>query len=217
MRFLVIHAETLNNVRRISHAQESTHSFFITFRLQIQSSSAYVYSNSFLFCAYVFPSNKLLNAGSNLYETWYVCHCTWSCLNGCFIVVVEVNLRPTVSRQFWLGNRRPSGTRDKFFFLLAIFLDSCGFVILYRPFWREDESVIYCTIASGPCQSIRSSVEVPQNSRPYLTVSSETLPTWRARFLYLYPPGTGWPSYTPGHWVPFLSPLTTRRATVEVF
>jgi hypothetical protein len=26
------------------------------------------------------------------------------------------------------------------------------------------------------------------------------------------PPGTGWPSYTPGHWVPF-----TRRATVEVF
>jgi hypothetical protein len=27
----------------------------------------------------------------------------------------------------------------------------------------------------------------------------------------LYPPGTGWPSYTPGHCVPFLSPLTTRR------
>jgi hypothetical protein len=24
---------------------------------------------------------------------------------------------------------------------------------------------------------------------------------------------TGWPSYTPGHWVPFSSPLTTRRAT----
>jgi hypothetical protein len=34
---------------------------------------------------------------------------------------------------------------------------------------------------------------------------------WRARSLYLYCPGTGWPSYTPGHWVPFLSPLTTRR------
>jgi hypothetical protein len=27
----------------------------------------------------------------------------------------------------------------------------------------------------------------------------ETPPTWRARFLYLFPPGTGWPSYTPGH------------------
>jgi hypothetical protein len=25
----------------------------------------------------------------------------------------------------------------------------------------------------------------------------ETPPTWGARSLYLYPPGTGWPSYTP--------------------
>jgi hypothetical protein len=42
-------------------------------------------------------------------------------------------------------------------------------------------------------------------------------PYWRARSPYLYPPGTGWPSYTPRHWVPFLSPPTTRRAAVEVF
>jgi hypothetical protein len=27
---------------------------------------------------------------------------------------------------------------------------------------------------------------------------SNHLATWRARFPYLYPPGTGWPSYTPG-------------------
>jgi hypothetical protein len=45
----------------------------------------------------------------------------------------------------------------------------------------------------------------------------EIPPTWRARFLYLYPPGTGWPSYTPRHRVPFSSPPTTRRAMVEVF
>jgi hypothetical protein len=31
------------------------------------------------------------------------------------------------------------------------------------------------------------------------------------------PSGTGWLSYTPRHWVPFSSPPTTRRATVEVF
>jgi hypothetical protein len=31
------------------------------------------------------------------------------------------------------------------------------------------------------------------------------------------PPGTGWPSFTPRHWVPFSSPPTTRRAMVEVF
>jgi hypothetical protein len=34
---------------------------------------------------------------------------------------------------------------------------------------------------------------------------------------YLYSPRIGWPSYTPRHWVPFSSPPTTRRATVEVF
>jgi hypothetical protein len=45
----------------------------------------------------------------------------------------------------------------------------------------------------------------------------ETPPTWRARSPYLYPPGKRWPSYTPRHWVPFSSPPTTCRATVEVF
>jgi hypothetical protein len=29
----------------------------------------------------------------------------------------------------------------------------------------------------------------------------ETPPTWRTRSLYLYPPGTEWPGYTPRHWV----------------
>jgi hypothetical protein len=61
-----------------------------------------------------------------------------------------------------------------------------------------------------------SMVRVTHNPKPYFTVSSETPPTWRVRFPYLYPPRTGWPSYTPGHWVPSSS-LTTRRATVEVF
>jgi hypothetical protein len=45
----------------------------------------------------------------------------------------------------------------------------------------------------------------------------ETPPTWRARSLYLYPKVTRWSSYTPRHWVPFSSPPTTRRSTVEVF
>jgi hypothetical protein len=44
----------------------------------------------------------------------------------------------------------------------------------------------------------------------------ETPPTYRAGSPYLYPPGTGWPSYTPRHWVPFSSPPGTQRAMVEV-
>jgi hypothetical protein len=43
---------------------------------------------------------------------------------------------------------------------------------------------------------------VPRDSRPYFIVPIlDTPPTWRARSPYLYPPGTGWASYTPGHWV----------------
>jgi hypothetical protein len=45
----------------------------------------------------------------------------------------------------------------------------------------------------------------------------DTPKTWRARSPYLYPPGTGWPSYTPRHCIPFLSPPTTCRAMMEVF
>jgi hypothetical protein len=132
-------------------------------------------------------------------------------------VEVEVNLRPTVSRPVRLGVRRLSGTRDQFFFLIEISfkqLRVCYFVVpsltrgrvcnlLYNCFWTFPEQSHW--------------VQVPQISRPYFTVSSETHPTWRARSPYLYPPGTGWPSYTPGHWVPFLSPLTTPSPTVEVF
>jgi hypothetical protein len=123
---------------------------------------------------------------------------------------VEVNLRQTVSRPVCLGVGLPSGAHDQilFSFLLSY---RCGFLDVWHLLWREDGSVIYCTIVSGPCQSSHSWVEVPQNSRPYFTVSSETPPTWRARSPYLYAPGTGWSSYTPGHWVPFMSPLTTRR------
>jgi hypothetical protein len=39
-------------------------------------------------------------------------------------------------------------TRDKFS------LDSCGFVILWRPLWREDGSVIYCCCLTSPAQSL---------------------------------------------------------------
>jgi hypothetical protein len=35
-------------------------------------------------------------------------------------------------------------------------------------------------------------------------------PTWRARSPYFYPPGTGWHSYTPRHWIPFSSLLRLR-------
>jgi hypothetical protein len=42
-------------------------------------------------------------------------------------------------------------------------------------------------------------------------------PTWRTTFLYLCPPVTGWPSYTPRQREPLSSPSTTRKATVKLF
>jgi hypothetical protein len=59
-----------------------------------------------------------------------------------FKVKIKVILRPRVSRPVRLGVRHPSGTRDQFFFFLEICLDSFGFVILLRPLWGEDGSVI---------------------------------------------------------------------------
>jgi hypothetical protein len=77
--------------------------------------------------------------------------------------ILEVNLRLTVSRPVCLGIRHSSGTRDQFFFLLEISFRRCGFVIC-SALSDEKTGVIYCTIASGPCQSNHSWVEVPQNS-----------------------------------------------------
>jgi hypothetical protein len=118
--------------------------------------------------------------------------------------------RVRIPRPVCLGVKHPSGTRDQFFFLEVFFrqLQVCCFVapsltrgrvcnLLYNCFWALPE------------QSLLD--RSPAELRPYFTLLFEPPPAWRARFPYLYPPGTGWPSYTPGHWVPFLSPLTTRR------
>jgi hypothetical protein len=78
------------------------------------------------------------------------------------------------------------------------FLSECcclKFAVLYILGALSDERT------SLQFQCNYSIVRVAQNPKPYFTISSETPPTWRARFPYLYPPGTGWPSYAPGQWV----------------
>jgi hypothetical protein len=66
------------------------------------------------------------------------------------------------------------------------------------------------TIAPGPRQRSHSRVQVSRDSWHILLTQIRDYPIWRA-------PGTGWPSYTSRHWVPFWSPPTTRRVTMEVF
>jgi hypothetical protein len=95
--------------------------------------------------------------------------------------------------------------------------DSGGFVDVWRPFWQDFGSVVYNCCWSSPAQSFSG----PSPSRLMTTfycLRFEIPPTLRARSPYLYPPRTGWPSYTPRHWVPFPSPTTTRGGNmVEVF
>jgi hypothetical protein len=44
---------------------------------------------------------------------------------------------------------------------------------------------------------------------------NEAPPTWRARSPYLHPPGTGWHSYTTGHWVTVLSINITQTLKIN--
>jgi hypothetical protein len=110
-------------------------------------------------------------------------------------VKVEVKLRPTVSRPVNLGVRYPSGTPDQFFFLHKIFfrqLRVCYFVASSLTGGRVCNLLLLLVLAST----------VPRDSgQCFIVPILEARPIWRARSLYLYPPGKRWPRYTPGHWV----------------
>jgi hypothetical protein len=94
--------------------------------------------------------------------------------------------------------------------------DCCGFDDVGHLLWREDGSVIYNCCWPLPTQSFSGSS--PERLMTiFYCLRFETPPTWKARSLYLYPPGTGWSICIPRHWVTFSSPPTTHRTTVEVF
>jgi hypothetical protein len=103
-------------------------------------------------------------------------------------------------RQSALVSSAQLGLTNRF----LVLSDSCGFVDVERSVWRENGSAGYNCCWSSPVQS-------------FLGPSPAGLVNifYCLRFEAL--PGTGWPSYTSRHWVPFSSSPTTRRAMVEVF
>jgi hypothetical protein len=78
---------------------------------------------------------------------------------------------PTVSRSVCLGVKPHLGPKTRFLLLS----DSCEFVDVGRPFWREDGSVVYNCCWSSPAQS--SSGPSPAGfMTSYFTVSDPRLP-----------------------------------------
>jgi hypothetical protein len=109
-------------------------------------------------------------------------------------------------------NKTPMwGLRPKFITVRHYGLLWCGALSLTRG--RVCRLQLLLVLASAVI--LRS--ESPRTHDHILLSQIRDPPAWRARSTYLYPPGTGWPGYTPRHWVPFPSPPTTLRATVEEF
>jgi hypothetical protein len=70
-------------------------------------------------------------------------------------------------------------------------LDSCGFVNVGRPLWREVGSAVFCCCWASPTESFLGLC--PAGLTPiFYCLNIETPSTWRARFPYLNPPGTGY-------------------------
>jgi hypothetical protein len=126
-------------------------------------------------------------------------------------VTQKSKLPPTVSRPVCLGVKHPLWSKPRFLFLS----DGCGFVDVACPLWRQDGCVVYNCCWASLAQSF-SDPSPAGLMTIFYCLRFETPPNWRTRSPYSYSLGTGWPSYTFRHRVPFSSPPTPRTA-VEVF
>jgi hypothetical protein len=106
-------------------------------------------------------------------------------------------MRPTVSWPVRLG------VRPDFYYCRTLRFSCCGAPSLTRGRVRNLLLQFTVTLWSKS-----------HRTHDHILLSHLRLPpVWNARYTYLYPPGTAWPSYTSRHWVPFSPPLMTHRAT----
>jgi hypothetical protein len=103
--------------------------------------------------------------------------------------------RPSVGQSVLVSSTH-LGHKTRFLLLS----DSCRFVDVGRSLWWENGSAVYNCCWSSPPQSFLGPSPAGLVTMFYC-LRFETPPTWRAGSPYLYPPRTGWSSYTPRHWV----------------
>jgi hypothetical protein len=111
-----------------------------------------------------------------------------------------------------LGPRTHLGLKTtRFIFLLVAGLLMWGAL-------SDERMGLSFTIAAGPRQRSHSPVRITRDSWPYFTVSDSRFPQPGGPTPCIYiPQKQGGPIIPPGIWVPFSSPRTTHRTTVEVF
>jgi hypothetical protein len=137
-----------------------------------------------------------LPAGDSLTANWMLQLSNFNTLTVKIKVKVNVTLRLEVYRQsVRLGAKLLQNYDSNFFFQP----NTCG---PYVTFSLEDGSVVYNCCWPSPAQWFLGLSPAGLTTIFYCH-RLETPPTWRARSPYLYPPGTGWPSYTPGTGFPF--------------
>jgi hypothetical protein len=119
-------------------------------------------------------------------------------------------LRLTVSRPVCLGVKPNLGPETSFVTVRQLQVSWCRALSLTRG--RVCRLQLLLALASAV---IHRSVSRGAHDHVFLSQIRD-FPNLEDQ-VRIYPPGTEWPSYTPRHWVPFSSPSTTRRATVEVF
>jgi hypothetical protein len=146
---------------------------------------------------------------------------SWALSNNCWLMKLKLNYDRRLIGQSVLVSGTHLGSMTRCVCVCVRVRvrpsDSCGFLAVGRLLWRGDGSVIYsynCFCAFP--------VELLSGPSPVETVTIFYCLSWDSPNLECHvpvfiSPGTRWPSYTPGHCVPFSSPLTTDRATVEVF
>jgi hypothetical protein len=82
----------------------------------------------------------------------------------------------------------------------------------------DERMGVLLTIAASPLQRSHSQVRVPQDSWPHFTALDSKLPQPAGPGPHIYiSQEQGDSVIPPRHWVPFSSPPTTRRDTVEIF
>jgi hypothetical protein len=131
---------------------------------------------------------------------------------------VEVNLRQTVSRPVCLGVRRPSGTRDQFFFLLEIPFRHLSVCYFAAPSLTRGQ---VCNLLVQLLLDLARVVTLESKSRrihDHILPSHLRLPKPEGPGSRIYiPQEQGGPVIPPGTGFPFRRLLLLAGTTVEVF